>query len=448
MCTSIATMIVTLSSTIANTALPTIVRSFHITSAQSIWVVNGVQLAMTSTLLFFAAAGDARGAKRLYLAGLGVFTLATIGAAFAPSFGFLVAMRIVQGLGGSALLVTTNALNRALFPKEELGRSVAVNSIFVAVGTAGGPTIGGIILSFLPWPWIFALNVPLGIFAFVMGWKFLPNVPGSGQPLDFRSAALAAAAFGGIFFSLDAVARRMGPLEIGVAATIGIVAMAVFIRRQLHLVHPMLAVELFRVPIFRVSIVASSMVYCAQGIAYVSLPFFFQNVLGKTPLQSGLLLSAWPFAALLIALRMGRLSDRYPAPLLCMLGVVVMGTGLLAYALLPAIPATLAVVGCALVCGAGFATFQTPNNRSIIATAPPEKTSRAAGVMTTARLTGQTLGAVFVAMVFEIASSGVTSRTAPVHSVIQIALVGACICMAIAAVFSSIRLGATARATT
>ena len=441
-------MLVTLSSTIANTALPTIVRSFHITSSESIWVVNGVQLATTSTLLFLASAGDARGAKRLYLMGMTLFMFASIGCAFAPSFGFLIAMRVMQGLAGSMMLVTTNSLNRALFPKNELGRSVAINSIFVAVGTAGGPTIGGIILAFLPWPWIFALNVPLALLTLVLGWRYLPNVPGTGTRLDFRSAALAAAAFGGIFFALDAVARRMDLREIAIVAAIGVVTMALFIRRQLHLVNPMMAVELFRVPIFRVSVVSSSAVYCAQSIAYVSLPFFFQNVLGKTPLQSGLLLSAWPFAALLVALRMGRLSDRYPAPALCMLGVGVMGSGLLAYALLPAIPATLAIAGCALVCGAGFATFQTPNNRSLIATAPPEKTGRAAGVMTTARLTGQTLGAVFVAMVFEVASTGTASRTAPEHSVIQITLFGACVCMAIAAVFGGIRLGTAAAAPT
>lgn len=419
-------------------------RSFHVTSAESIWVVNGVQLATTSTLLFFASAGDARGAKRLYLLGLSVFTLATIGAAFAPSFGFLVAMRVIQGLGGSALLVTTNALNRALFAKEELGRSVAINSIFVAVGTAGGPTAGGIILSFLPWPWIFALNVPLGILAIVMGWKYLPNVRGTGTPLDFRSAALAAIGFGGIFLALDSVSRRWAPVEIAAIALVGLIAMAVFIHRQLHLVNPMMAVELFRSKVFSVAIAASAFTYCAQGIAYVSLPFFFQDVLGKSPLQSGLLMSAWPFAALIVALRMGRLSDRYPAPLLCTIGILTMGAGLVCYAFLPPIPATLAIVACAFVCGAGFATFQTPNNRAIIATAPPEKTGRAAGVMTSGRLSGQTVGAVIVAIVFEVAGSAAGSRGVPVRSVIEVALVAACICIALAAILSSIRLGATA----
>jgi DHA2 family multidrug resistance protein-like MFS transporter len=441
-CTGIGTTIVVLSSTITNTALPTMVRSFHITSAQSIWIVNGVQLATTATLLFFASVGDARGAKRVYLIGLSVFTLANVGAALSPTFGFLVAMRVIQGLGGSALLVTTNALNRALFSHAELGRSVAMNSIFVAVGTAAGPTVGGLILAFLPWPWIFALNVPLGIFAIVLGVRYLPEVPATGHPLDFRSAIQAALGFGGIFLTLDALARRVPALlTLGIAA-IGVGAMTLFIRRQLRLSIPMMAVDLFRVPIFSVSVVASSATYAAQGLAYVSLPFFFQNVLGKSPLQSGLLLSAWPLTALIVALQMGRLSDRHAAPLLCMIGIVIMGFGLACFALLPAVPASLAIVACAAICGAGFATFQTPNNRAIIATAPPEKTGRAAGVMTTARVSGQTLGATLVAIIFEIAEAHTGAHALPARGVIEATLLTAFGCMVLAAILSSIRLRA------
>jgi DHA2 family multidrug resistance protein-like MFS transporter len=222
--------------------------------------------------------------------------------------------------------------------------------------------------------------------------------------------------------------------------------MAAFIVRQLRLTNPMLAVELFRVPIFSISIVASMMTYTAQGLAYVSLPFFFQNVLGKTPLESGLLLSAWPLTALIVAIRMGPISDRYPAPILCTIGILTMGAGLLCFALLPATPPLAAIVACAAICGAGFATFQTPNNRAIIATAPPEKTGRAAGVMTTARLSGQTLGATLVAIIFAIVGSAAAARYVPERSVIEAALITACACMAIAALCSSIRLGSSARA--
>jgi len=218
--------------------------------------------------------------------------------------------------------------------------------------------------------------------------------------------------------------------------------MTLFIRRQLRLAHPMLAVELFRVPIFSVAVLASTATYAAQGIAYVTLPFFFQNVLGKTPWESGLLLSAWAIVSFFVAIRMGPLSDRHSASLLCTIGILVMGAGLAGFALLPALPATLAIVACAGLAGAGFATFQTPNNRAILINAPPEKTGRAAGVMTTARLSGQTLGAVLVAIIFEVAGSAAASRAVPVRGVIEVALLTACGCIALAAVLSSIRLRA------
>jgi DHA2 family multidrug resistance protein-like MFS transporter len=418
------------SSSITNTALPTIVTSFHITSAQSIWVVNGVQLATTMTLLFFGAASDARGAKRLYLSGMLLFALATVGCALAPTFEVLVLMRVLQGLGGSAVIVTVNTLNRALFPPEQLGRALAVNTIFVAVGSVSGPTIGGLILVFASWPGIFAFTVPFAIAALALGWRYLPHIPPSGAKLDYPSAGLAAVAFGALFYALDAFARPHPGLGDAAFGAAGVIAMGLFVHRQLHLTHPMLAVELFRVPIFSVSIVASAATYGAQTIAYVSLPFYFQNVLGKSPWQSGLLLSAWPFASLIVAMQMGRLSDRHPAPVLCTLGILVMGAGLAGFALLPAMPAVWMIVTFAGIAGAGFATFQTPNNRAILITAPHEKTGRAAAVMTTARVTGQTLGAVIVAIVF---GAGGTPTAA---------LLAACTCIAIAAVLSSIRLRA------
>ena len=338
MCTSIGTFITVLSQSIANTALPTIVRSLHVSASESIWVVNGVQLAIVATLLFFGSVGDSRGAKRVYLSGMLAFTLATLGCALSQSYGMLITMRVISGIGAAAVIVTANALNRAVFPKEMLGRSVAVNSIFVAVATAAGPTVGGLILAFLPWPWIFALNVPLGLIGFFVGLRALPDIPASHAPIDYRSGLLAAVGFGTSVYALDGIARSMPPLQIGAWAALAVITMTLFIHRQLRLEAPMLAVNLFRVPIFSVSVLASSLTYAAQGLAYVSLPFFFQTVLGKTPLQSGLLLSAWAITALIVAIRMGPISDRHSASLLCTIGILIMGAGLLSFALLPAIP--------------------------------------------------------------------------------------------------------------
>ncbi len=431
-----------MSGSIANIALPTIARDFHVSAAESVWVVNGTLLATTTTLLFFAALGDARGAKRLYLTGISVFTLATLGCALSRSFEMLVLMRVLQGLGGSALIVTTNSLTRALYPKEMIGRSVAINSMFVAVGTAAGPTLGGIILSFAPWPWIFALNVPLAATSLVLGLRYMPKLPATGARIDYLSGILAALGFGAIIYAIDGLAHQMPAAQIAAIATLGAVAMAVFVRRQLRVENPMLAVELFHVPIFSVAVLASTATYTAQGLAYVSLPFFFQSVLGHSPFVAGLLLSAWPIMALVVASRIGPLSDRYSASLLCTIGIVTMGVGLALFALLPVAPATWTIVACAAIAGAGFATFQTPNNRAIIASAPPHQTGRAAGVMSAARLSGQTSGAALVAIIFELAGSSAGARAVPVRSVIEATLLTACGFIVFAAVMSGIRWGA------
>jgi DHA2 family multidrug resistance protein-like MFS transporter len=434
---SLGTFVSTIAGSIANIALPTISRAFGVTAAESVWIVNGTQLAMTASILFFAALGDARGAKRLYLTGTAVFTAASIGCMLAPSFGVLVAARVLQGFGASAQTVMTNSITRALYPPHMLGRSVAITAMFVAFATAAGPTVGGLVLSFASWRWIFALMVPLALATFGLALRSFPDVPGSGARVDGCSGLLAAIGLGALIFAVDGVARGYGVARsLGIGAA-GVAATVAFVVRQTRIPEPLLALELFRVPIFNVSIVASMSTYVAQGIAYVSLPFFFQTVLGRSPVAAGALLSAWPITALAVASQMGHLSDRYSASRLCTLGIVVMGVSLAGFALLPAAPATWAIVLCAAIGGAGFGTFNTPNNRAIIASARREQTGRAAGVMSAARLTGQTSGAALVAIVFALAGGAQPGRGA-----IERALLVGCGFILVAATLSAVRWSA------
>jgi len=444
--TALGTTLASLSSSVVNVALPTIAGDFHVSASASIWVVNAAQLATTATLLFFASLGDARGARRLYVAGAATFTVAAIGCAFAHSFALLVAMRALQGIGGSAMIVTTPTLNRALFPPAQLGRSVALVAMFVAFGTAAGPTVGGLVLAFAPWEWIFGLSVPLGLAAVVLGVRFLPRVPPHGGPLDIRSALLSAIGLSAIVYALDGIVRAQSAVESLAVGALGAATIAIFIARQFRVAHPLLAVELFANRIFSVAAAASAATYAAQGLSYVALPFFLQSVLERTPLAAGLLMSAWPLTTLIVASRMGRISDRYPAPALCTLGIVVMGFGIAGFALLPAVPPSWAIVACATVAGAGFAIFQTPNNRAMIAVAPPEKTGRATGIMSITRYCGQTSGAVLAAIVFSVAGTNAAARHGLGRETITIALFTACGLIAFAAAASSLRMRAPAQA--
>ncbi len=229
------------------------------------------------------------------------------------------------------------------------------------------------------------------------------------------------------------------------AATIGVATIAIFIGRQLRIDHPLLAIELFTDRIFSVAALASAATYGAQGLTYVALPFFLQSVLGQSPLASGLLMSAWPITALLVASRMGHLSDRYPASLLCTLGIVVMGCGIGGFALLPVLPPTWTIVLCATLAGAGFAIFQTPNNRAMIASAPPKQTGRASGIMSITRYCGQTGGAALVAIIFAFTTSSGAAGTTIGRGAIEIALFVACGLIALAAAASGVRMGPPGR---
>jgi len=184
--------------------------------------------------------------------------------------------------------------------------------------------------------------------------------------------------------------------EIGGAVATG----TLFVWRQTRLAHPMMPVDMFRRPLFSLSISTASCTFTAQGLAFVSLPFFFHTVLDKTATQTGVLLTAWPLALAAVAPIAGRLADRHHAGLLGAIGLTIMTTGLVATALLPTNPSTADIVWRLVLCGAGFGLFSAPNNRLMMNAVPRERSGSAGGIIATARTLGQTVGAALVALVF------------------------------------------------
>ncbi len=389
-----------LDGSIANTALPTIARELHTTAAQSIWVVNGFQLAVTMTILTYASLGDSRGTSFVYRLGIVVFTLGSLACAISRSLPVLVVSRIFQGFGAAALMAVGPALYRQIFPPQELGKALGISAVIVATSAAAGPTIGGSILAIAPWPWLFAVNVPLGLFDALYSLRMLPNERGTGKPLDVPSVFVSALGFGSLIYGIDGFARHDSGPAIALEIALGLASGLFFVRRQLRLPAPMLAVDLFAKPAFALASITSTLTYTAQGLAFVSLPFLFQAVLGRTPFESGLLLTSWPLSVALAAPIAGRLSDRHSAGILSTVGLAVMALGLGLYATLPAHPQAIEIVLHGMICGIGFGFFQAPNNRELVGSAPREKVGSAAGVLAAVRLTGQTVGAALVAIMF------------------------------------------------
>ena len=385
---------------IANVALPTIARDLHTNAAFSIWIVNAYQLAITISLLPLASFGDVIGYRRVYLAGLTLFTFASLACAMSHTLTLLALSRVLQGFGAAGIMSVNTALIRFIYPQRMLGRGIGINAVVVAISSAAGPTIAGGILSIAPWPWLFAVNVPLGIAAVMIGSRALPTTPRSTHGFDLGGAVLSAAAFGFLIGGIDA-----GGHDQNVTLIAGELALAfgcgfLLVRRERGRPAPLFPVDLLRNPVFALSVGTSICSFVAQMLAFVSLPFHLQQQLGYSAVQIGLLITPWPLATAVAAPIAGRLADRYPAGLLSGVGLVTFSAGLFALALLPHRPEYVDIVWRMVLCGLGFGFFQSPNNRALLSSAPRHRSGGASGMLGTARLLGQTVGAALVAMLF------------------------------------------------
>ena len=397
---TIAIAISVLASAIANIALPSMAHELQATPAESIWVVNAYQLAVTVTLLPLAALGDIIGYRRVYMWGLCVFTVASLACGLADSLPLLVAARVLQGFGSAGIMSVNTALVRYIFPRARLGRGIATTALVVATCSAAGPSLAAAILAVTSWHGLFTINVPFGVLAAWLALRSLPDTPKSGHRFDLVSAALNAATFGLLLIGLDGAGHGQGWMWVAAELAGGLIAGVVFIRRQNRMPVPMLPVDLFRTPVFALSVATSVCSYAAQTVAFLALPFYFAIAGGMSQSHIGLLITPWPAVVVVVAPIAGRLSDKYPAGLLGGVGLAVLTVGLLLMLGLPPDPPFAEVVWRMMVCGIGFGFFQSPNNRALISAAPRARSGVASGVLSTARLTGQTIGGVAVAVIF------------------------------------------------
>jgi len=417
---------------IANVALPTIAREVHTSAANSIWVVNAYQLAVTVSLLPLSSLGEIYGYRRIYQAGLVVFTIASLFCALSSSFPILIAARVLQGFGAAGIMSVNGALIRFIYPRRWLGRGVGLNATVGSIASAVGPSVAAAILAVAPWPWLFAVNVPLGILGGLIALRSLPLTPLSGLKFDVSSAALQAVTFGTLLIGISELGHGDSLFHVGLELVVAMVSGCILVARQLTRRAPMLPVDLLRIPLFALSVATSICSFVAQSISQVSLPFLFQHRFAMDQVTTGLLMTPWPLVVAVIAPFAGRLADRYSAGLLGGCGMAVMSLGLLAMSLLPDHPSEWDIVWRMTMCGVGFGFFNTPNNRAIITSAPPMRTGGASGMQATARLLGQSMGAAVVALVFTAMPEGGTTVT------LFIATVAA----AVAAVVSFSRLAA------
>ncbi len=400
---SVAVAMATLDTAITNTALPTIARDIGTDGASAVWVVNAYQLVMVAALLPLASLGEIAGHRRVCIAGMLLFTATSLACGFAWSLASLVAARALQGLGAAAIMSVNTALIRFIYPARMLGRGVGFNALVVGVAFTLGPTVASAILSVTTWHWLFLINVPAGLVAIAFALRTLPVTVRASRRFDLIAAALSAGFFALLILGLGAVAHHSGWQLVAAEWTVAIVCGIALRRRESGHRAPILAVDLFRQPLFFLSAITSVCSFSAQGLAFVSLPFLFQNVMGHSAVETGLLMTPWPAMVAVMAPIVGRLSDRYPPGVLGSFGLVVLSGGMASLALLPRDPALAQLLWRLVLCGFGFGFFQSPNLRALMHSAPPERSGGASGIVGTARLLGQSIGAALVALCLTVA---------------------------------------------
>ncbi|WP_432565334.1 MFS transporter [Kineococcus sp. SYSU DK003] len=433
-----ATLMVTIDASIVNVALPTLARDLDASPSATVWVTTAFLLAAACCIPAAAALGDRIGRRRLFLVGLPVFTVASVACAAAPTLELLVAARVVQGIGSSLVLAVPIPTFRQVFPPERLGSVLGINAMTVALGTSLGPALGGLLLAVLPWPWLFLVNIPIGIAATLLGLRHLPRVPGRPGGFDAAGSVLVAAAIACFLLGVQNLGgASTAPLAVSLLVLTGVLVV-LFVRHEGRTGHPVIPLGLFTRR-FSLAVLTASCSFFGQSTAFVALPFLFQESFGDSALRSALLFTPWPLVIVLVAPLSGRAADKVSPTLLAVTGLTVLTAGLVSLATLPDDPATLDVLVRTALCGLGFAVFQSPNNRDMMSAAPLRHAGSAAGVLNLNRTVSQSTGSGAVSVVFVLTVPPVASAAAHAHAVAAVLFLGAAV-TAVGAVLAAVRL--------
>lgn len=421
-------VLVVLDGAIANVALPSIALSLGAHPSDTVWVVSSYQLAVLVALLPCGALGEIYGPRRVFLLGVALFTLASAACALADSLPVLVAARFAQGLGAGAIMALAAMNLRFAVPQRMLGTIIGFNAMTIAISAAAGPGVAGAILSVASWPWLFAVNIPLGVIILLCG-RFLGDLGGVKRRLNLLALLLNTAMFILFFAGAEQIASTpvIGAFLIGGSA----LCLLALLRVERNTSTPIVPTDLLAESGFRVAVIASVACFTGQMLAYVALPFYLHHTMEMSPALTGLYMMPWPIATIIMAPIAGRLADRIKTAWLCASGGALLALGLLIAGLFPPDAMGIAFLCGTTLAGLGFGLFQTPNNRILLLSAPKARSGAAGAMQGTARLMGQTMGAISMSIIFALV---------PLEHAPDFALVLAGLCAAVSALVSLSRV--------
>ncbi len=422
---SLSTLLAALGTSIANVALPTLAQAFAASFQAVQWVVLAYLLAVTTLIVSVGRLGDLIGRRRLLRAGIALFTIASIGCGGAPALGWLIAARAAQGLGAAILLALSLAFVGEVVPPERTGSAMGLLGTMSAIGTALGPSLGGLLIAGPGWRAIFLLQAPLGLLAWRLAGRHLPAAaPRSGADrsgLDGPGTLLLALALAAYALAMTLGRGRFGPLNLSLLLAAASLA-GLFVLVEMRTPSPLVRLAMFRQAALRASLAASALVSTVIMATMVVGPFYLSRALALDAARVGLLLSVGPLVAALTALPAGRIADRFGASRMTIAGLGAMAAGAAALSLLPAaagVPGYLAPI---VVVTAGYALFQTANNTTVLANTAPNQRGILSGLLNLSRNLGLITGASVMGAVFTFAAATndlATARPAAIASGMQ-----------------------------
>ena len=417
---SVVMLAPSLAISIANVALPTLEQEFHAPFAQIQWVLLAYLLAVTTTVVSVGRLGDLLGRRRLLLAGICLFTISSMLCAAAPSILFLIAARAAQGVGAAVMMALSTALVADIFPKERIGRAMGLLGGMSAIGTAIGPSIGGLLIASLGWPAIFGLNAVSGILGYILIHRFVmaaaPGHPSAQPRFDFVGTLLLVITLAAYTLAVTAGHGRFGLLNyafLSTAATGGILFLIV----EARAISPLVSIPMLRNRALSSGLATNALVSTVMMATLVVGPFYLATSLGLNAALVGLSLSVGPAVAALSSLAAGRLVDRFGPERMTLIGLAILAAAMV---VLTVMPATLGVAGYVMpiaLSTLGYAVFQAANNTLVMREPRAEERGVVSGMLNLSRNLGLITGASVMGAIFAHVSAMGTLTNAPAEAV-------------------------------
>jgi EmrB/QacA subfamily drug resistance transporter len=413
---SLSMLLSSLGTSIANVGLPTLAQAFDASFQKVQWVVLAYLLASTTLIVSVGRLGDIAGRRRLLLAGIALFTLASALCGVAPTLGLLIAARAAQGLGAAVMLALTMAFVAGTVPKAQTGRAMGLLGTMSATGTALGPSLGGVLIDGLGWRAIFLVNVPLGLLTLLMARRYLPADAGASKAerprFDHLGTLLLALTLGAYALATTNGRRgSFGPLELGLllAAAGGIVS---FVLVEGRVASPLVRLTMFRDPGLSASLAMNALVSTVMMATLVVGPFYLSRGLGLEAASVGLVLSVGPLVVALTGMPAGRIADRFGPDRTTIAGLFGMACGSVVLASMPAAFGVLGYIAPIATITGSYALFQTANNTGVMAGVVADRRGVISGLLNLSRNLGLITGASVMGAVFALASGATDIRVA------------------------------------